>query len=63
MSRIGFRPVPVPAAVTDVTITGRTISVTGPKGQLSHEVPAPLTIERQDDGTIVVRRPDDEQEH
>ncbi|APX32722.1 50S ribosomal protein L6 [Brachybacterium sp. P6-10-X1] len=63
MSRIGFRPVPVPAAVTDVSISGRTISVTGPKGELSHEVPSPLTIERNDDGAIVVRRPDDEQDN
>ena len=63
MSRIGFRPVPVPAAVTNVSIEDRTITVTGPKGELSHEVPAPLTIERDDDGAIVVRRPDDEQDN
>ncbi|GAA1489038.1 50S ribosomal protein L6 [Brachybacterium sacelli] len=63
MSRIGFRPVPVPAAVSDVTIDGNIVTVTGPKGVLSHEVPAPLTIERNDDGAIVVRRPDDEQDN
>src|SRR5699024_1364649 len=63
MSRIGFRPVPVPAAVTNVTIEDRTVTVTGPKGELSHEVPAPLTIERSDDRARVVRRPDAEQDN
>lgn len=62
MSRIGLRPVAVPAAVQNVAIEGRTITVTGPKGELTHVVPAPLTIERGDDGTIVVRRPDEERE-
>ncbi|WP_010532515.1 50S ribosomal protein L6 [Brachybacterium squillarum] len=63
MSRIGFRPVPVPAAVQNVTIDGDTVTVTGPKGELSHRVPAPLTIERQEDGSLLVRRPDDEQDN
>ncbi|PWH07805.1 50S ribosomal protein L6 [Brachybacterium endophyticum] len=63
MSRIGFRPVPVPAAVQNVSIDGRTVTATGPKGELSHTVPEPLTIERNDAGEIVVRRPDDEQEN
>jgi large subunit ribosomal protein L6 len=63
MSRIGLRPVAVPAAVQNVTIEGRTVTVTGPKGELKHEVPAPLTVERGEDGTIVVARPDDEREN
>lgn len=63
MSRIGFRPVPVPAAVQNVAIDGRKVTVTGPKGELSHEVPEPLTVERDDDGAIIVRRPDDEQDN
>src|SRR5690625_5786673 len=63
MSRIGFRPVPVPAAVQNVTIDGRTVTVTGPKGELSHQVPEPLTVERDEDGSLVVRRPDDEQDN
>ena len=62
MSRIGLRPVAVPAAVQNVAIEGRTVTVTGPKGELTHEVPAPLTVERGEDGTIVVGRPDEERE-
>ena len=62
MSRIGLRPVAVPAAVQNVTIEGRTVTVTGPKGELTHEVPEPLTVERGEDGTIIVRRPDEERE-
>ncbi len=59
MSRIGRIPVPVPAGV-DVTIDGRDVTVKGPKGSLSHTVAAPLTVDRDDAGALVVTRPDDE---
>jgi len=59
MSRIGKLPITVPAGV-DVTIDGRTVSVKGPKGTLTHTVAEPITVERDDDGTLAVRRPDDE---
>jgi large subunit ribosomal protein L6 len=59
MSRIGKLPVTVPSGV-DVTIDGRQVTVKGPKGTLSHTVVEPITVERDDDGAIVVRRPDDE---
>jgi len=59
MSRIGRLPVPVPSGV-DVTIAGRSVTVNGPKGSLHHTIPAPLSVERSEDGTIVVTRPDDE---
>jgi large subunit ribosomal protein L6 len=59
MSRIGKLPVTVPSGV-DVTIDGRTVTVKGPKGTLSHTVIEPITVERGDDGSIVVNRPDDE---
>lgn len=62
MSRIGRLPVAVPATVQNVTIEDRTITVTGPKGELKHNVPEPITVERGEDGTIVVSRPDDERE-
>ena len=61
MSRIGRMPITVPSGV-DVTIDGRSVAVKGPKGSLTHEVVAPITIERSDDGTLVVTRPDDERE-
>jgi len=59
MSRIGRIPVPVPAGV-DVTIDDRLVTVTGPKGTLSHTIAAPLTVDRDDAGALVVSRPDDE---
>ena len=59
MSRIGKQPVPVPAGV-DVTIDGQNVSVKGPKGTLDLAVAEPITIARDDDGAIVVTRPDDE---
>ena len=59
MSRIGKLPIQVPAGV-DVTIDGRTVAVKGPKGSLSHTVAAPIDVERSEDGTIVVSRPNDE---
>ncbi|MDO5644390.1 MAG: 50S ribosomal protein L6 [Dermabacter sp.] len=62
MSRIGRLPVSVPASVTGVTIDGQRVQVAGPKGELQYLVPAPLSVERSEDGTIVVNRPNDERE-
>lgn len=59
MSRIGKLPITVPSGV-DVTIDGRTVTVKGPKGTLSHTVVEPITVERADDGTVQLGRPDDE---
>ena len=59
MSRIGKLPVVVPSGV-DVTIEGRTVTVQGPRGTLSYTVNEPITVERADDGTLLVKRPDDE---
>ena len=60
MSRIGRLPIPVPAGV-EVALDGQRVTVTGPKGTLSHTVSAPITV-AQEDGTLVVARPDDERE-
>ena len=60
MSRIGRLPVTVPGGV-DVTIDGQTVTVKGPKGELSHTVAEPITVE-QADGSLEVKRPDDERE-
>jgi large subunit ribosomal protein L6 len=61
MSRIGRLPIPVPAGV-DVTIDGRTVTVKGPKGTLSHSVVEPIAISREEDGTLAVTRPDDQRD-
>jgi large subunit ribosomal protein L6 len=59
MSRIGKQPVPVPTGV-DVTIDGQTVLVKGPKGSLNLAIAEPITVSRNDDGAIVVSRPNDE---
>lgn len=59
MSRIGKRPIPVPDGV-DVTIDGRNVAVKGPKGALELTVAEPITVARNEDGAIVVSRPDEE---
>jgi large subunit ribosomal protein L6 len=59
MSRIGKLPVAVPSGV-DVTIDGQTVTVKGPRGTLSHRVAEPITIARDDSGTINLSRPDEE---
>ncbi len=59
MSRIGRKPIEVPAGV-DVTIDGRTVQVKGPKGQLQHTLAEPITAERGEDGQLYVNRPNDE---
>ena len=58
MSRIGRKSIPVPAGV-DVTISGQTVKVKGPKGELSHVVAEPITVERED-SELHVNRPNDE---
>ncbi|CAM5783018.1 50S ribosomal protein L6 [Cellulomonas persica] len=58
MSRIGRIPVPVPAGV-DVNIDGAVVTVKGPKGTLTHTVASPIEV-KQEEGTLVVTRPDDE---
>jgi large subunit ribosomal protein L6 len=59
MSRIGRLPIPVPAGV-EVTINGAHVTVKGPKGTLSHTLAEPIAIAKQDDGTLLVTRPNDE---
>jgi large subunit ribosomal protein L6 len=59
MSRIGKQPLQIPSGV-DLTIDGQNVSVKGPKGSLALAIAEPITISREDDGTVVVARPDDE---
>ncbi len=60
MSRIGQSPITVPSGV-DVTIGDRLVTVKGPNGTLSREIPGAISV-RQDEGTLTVERPDDERE-
>ena len=54
-------PVVVPSGV-DIKIDGQTVSVKGPKGQLTRTFHDNMKIERED-GKIAVQRPDDSQEN
>jgi large subunit ribosomal protein L6 len=61
MSRIGKAPVTVPSGV-DVSVNDRTITVKGPKGSLSREIPGEIEI-AVEDGVLTCTRPNDERYH
>jgi large subunit ribosomal protein L6 len=61
MSRIGKRPIPVPAGVT-VAIEGSRVTVKGPKGELSRTLPADIAV-AQEGAELRVTRPSDEERH
>ena len=61
MSRIGNKPITVPAGI-DVTIDGQKITVKGPKGTLERTVNDNISI-KLENGGIVVARPNDEKEN
>jgi large subunit ribosomal protein L6 len=61
MSRIGRQPIALAQGVT-VNLEGNNVTVKGPKGTLSRELPAEIAVEQRD-GQIVVSRPDDEPRH
>ena len=60
MSRIGKIPVTIPAGV-DVKIDGTTVTVKGPKGELTRTF-SPLMSFEQDGAILTVKRPDDSAE-
>ena len=62
MSRIGKLPIAVPDGV-DVQIDGLTVTVTGPKGELTQTMPEGVEIARDDDGNVVVTRLTDARSH
>ncbi|WP_448561482.1 50S ribosomal protein L6 [Trichothermofontia sp.] len=55
MSRIGKRPIPVPAKVT-VMIDGQTVTIKGPKGELSRVLPDEVSVEHVESEVQVKRR-------
>ena len=57
MSKIGKQPVAIPAGVT-VSVSGDTITVKGPLGELSRVIPAGIKAEVKD-GKVVYTRADD----
>ena len=61
MSRIGIRPITIPAGV-EVSIDNNVVSVKGPKGELQEAISALLNIEIND-GVITVSRDSDAKEY
>jgi large subunit ribosomal protein L6 len=61
MSRIGRKPIPVPAGV-DVAIEPELVTVKGPKGELSERIHRDITVE-QVEAELVVTRPTNRGEH
>ncbi|MBD1835950.1 50S ribosomal protein L6 [Cyanobacteria bacterium FACHB-472] len=57
MSRIGKRPINIPAKV-QVAIDGQHVAVKGPKGELSRVLPEQVIVEQEGE-TIVVKRRDE----
>ncbi|MBC7289662.1 MAG: 50S ribosomal protein L6 [Armatimonadetes bacterium] len=62
MSRVGRKPIPIPAGVTVTVEPGNVVRVKGPKGELSFEFHPDMTI-KVEDGQVVVERPSDRNTH
>ncbi len=61
MSRIGKKPIPVPAGVS-VTVDGNTVRVKGPKGELSREIRPEIAVTVAD-GVVTLERPSEQKQH
>ena len=62
MSRIGKNPINVPAGVTITVSNDNLVTVKGPKGELSQQVDADITVS-QEDGVLTVARPTEQKRH
>ena len=62
MSRIGREPIAIPAGATVTIADGNIVTVKGPLGELTQAFAKELTI-AQEDGKIIVSRPNDEKEN
>ena len=62
MSRIGKRPIPVPAGVAITPGEDGIVTIKGPKGTLTRQFNPDITL-RQEDGTLHVERPTEGKEH
>jgi large subunit ribosomal protein L6 len=61
MSRIGKKPIEIPAGVT-VTNNNNTVTVKGPKGELTRSFNPEITISIEEN-TVTISRPSDVKEH
>jgi len=61
MSRVGKSPIPVPDGVK-VDIAGTKVTVTGPQGTLTHDLPPGISA-RTEETQVLIERRDDERGH
>ena len=61
MSRVGQKPIPIPAGV-EVAIDGSRVTIKGPRGELHHDAPPSITVIREGE-ELLVSRPDDERDN
>jgi len=61
MSRVGLKPISLPEKVA-VTLDGRTVNVTGPKGQLDFTLPEGISL-KSEDGNVIVSRATEARQH
>ncbi|MBI3873057.1 MAG: 50S ribosomal protein L6 [candidate division Zixibacteria bacterium] len=61
MSRVGKNPVPIPGGVT-VQVDGSSVTVKGPKGEMSRTFDPAMTI-TVESGTVIVTRASDHRQH
>ena len=62
MSRIGKRPIPVPAGVVITPTPDGLVTIKGPKGTLTRQFSPDITLNQQD-GILNVERPTESKEH
>jgi large subunit ribosomal protein L6 len=62
MSRVGKAPIAIPAGVTVSVSADNTVTVKGPKGELTQKVNSDITI-AQEDGNVLVQRPSEQKRH
>ena len=61
MSRVGIQPIGIPPGV-EVSVSGSEVTVKGPKGALSQQFHADMSI-KKDNGVVIVERPSEERHH
>ena len=62
MSRVGLRPITIPAGVEVAVEDGNTVKVKGPKGELSQTIGKDMKVEVED-GVLKVSRPNNDREN
>lgn len=62
MSRIGLKPIEIPAGVTVAVSDDNTVTVKGPKGEISEKLDRAMEVTIED-GTLTVKRPTEQKRH